>query len=76
MEERKVPHDVRVSLRCEATIVIVDEIHRAKGRRTDLRRCLDRISTPFRIGLTDTPPTNNVTDVYSLVSWATKSRCA
>jgi type I site-specific restriction-modification system R (restriction) subunit len=68
IESRNVPHDVRVSLRDAATIVIADETHRAKGGHTDFRRCLDRVSTVFRIGLTGTPLTNDVADVYRLVS--------
>jgi SNF2 family DNA or RNA helicase len=66
----KSPPNIRAALRDGATIVIVDEIHKAKATKSDLRRALDGISTKFRIGLTGTPLTNGVVDFHSLVSWA------
>lgn len=65
---------VHAPLRDAATIVIVDEIHKAKGGQTNIRDSINKIRTDFRIGLTGTPLSNDVTDVYSLVSWARKDQ--
>ena len=59
---------VRGLLRDTATIVIVDKLYKAIGGYTNLRRTFDIINIDFYIGLTSTPLTNEITDIYSIVS--------
>lgn len=51
-------------------LVVADEAHRLKDRATDNSKAAAQIETHSRIALTGTPMSNNVEEIYSLISWA------
>jgi len=50
-------------------IVIADEVHHLKNDRSGTSLAVARIKTHSRIGLTGTPMSNNVEEIYALVSF-------
>ncbi|KAL8718442.1 MAG: hypothetical protein Q9225_004426 [Loekoesia sp. 1 TL-2023] len=50
-------------------IVIADEAHMAKNRRSKLYQVLVRFSSGSRIALTGSPLSNNLSEYYSLIEW-------
>ena len=50
-------------------VVVADEAHNLKSLRSKLTQAAHRIKTPTRIALTGTPMSNDVEEIYSLVSW-------
>lgn len=51
-------------------IAVADEAHRLKDRSTDNSKAAAQIETLSRIALTGTPMSNNVEEIYALISWA------
>ncbi|KAF2766718.1 hypothetical protein EJ03DRAFT_244376, partial [Teratosphaeria nubilosa] len=51
-------------------VVIADEVHHYKNAGTAISKAVNRIETHTRIGLTGTPMSNDVSEIYSLVNWA------
>ncbi|EMC96919.1 hypothetical protein BAUCODRAFT_68867 [Baudoinia panamericana UAMH 10762] len=51
-------------------VVIADEVHNIKNRTSDIAVAANRFKTETRIGLSGTPMSNNVVEIYALVSWA------
>jgi hypothetical protein len=56
-------------LRDKATLVVADEVHRLKSE-SNIRAFASAIKTPYRLGLTGTPLTNDVMDMYQIAIWA------
>ncbi|KAI7460555.1 hypothetical protein KC367_g8929 [Hortaea werneckii] len=50
-------------------VVVADEAHNLKSLRSQLTQAAHRIKIPTRIALTGTPMSNDVEEIYSLVSW-------
>ncbi|KAI7226041.1 hypothetical protein KC330_g8951 [Hortaea werneckii] len=50
-------------------VVVADEAHNLKSLRSKLTQAAHHIETPTRIALTGTPMSNDVEEIYSLVSW-------
>ncbi|PIA91404.1 Transcriptional regulator ATRX [Cercospora beticola] len=51
-------------------LVVADEVHTLKNAKAKVTQAAARICTESRIGLTGTPMSNNVDEIYSLVSFA------
>lgn len=51
-------------------IVVADEVHSLKNPKAKVTRAAQSIHTESRIGLTGTPMSNDVDEIYSLVSFA------
>ena len=51
-------------------LAVADEAHKLKGQRTDNSLSAAQIETHSRIALTGTPMSNNVEEIYALISWA------
>ncbi|KAH9811713.1 SNF2 family N-terminal domain [Teratosphaeria destructans] len=51
-------------------VVVADEVHHYKNADAAISRAVNRIETHTRIGLTGTPMSNDVSEIYSLVNWA------
>lgn len=49
--------------------IIADECHRAKNRKAQTTRALNRIPTRFKTGLSGTPVTNRPQDLWSILHW-------
>lgn len=58
-------------LRRGATIVVADEVHKLKSENTP-RILAFTLHTTCRLGLTGTPLTNDVGDVYRILTWASR----
>ncbi|GAB1744175.1 hypothetical protein NU219Hw_g1331t1 [Hortaea werneckii] len=50
-------------------VVVADEAHNLKNLTSKLTQAAHRINTETRIALTGTPMSNDVQEIYSLVSW-------
>ena len=50
-------------------IVIADEAHNLKNNKSGVAKAAERFKTESRIGLTGTPMSNDVQEIYALVSW-------
>ena len=50
-------------------IVVADEAHNLKNDKSAIAKAAARIQTQSRIGLTGTPMSNDVEEIYALVSW-------
>ena len=55
--------------RLEWTYLILDEAHRLKNHRGQLIKSMKRIATQNRLLLTGTPLQNNLTELFSLMSF-------
>jgi SNF2 family DNA or RNA helicase len=51
-------------------VVVADEAHMLKNDKSEVSLCAKRIRTHCRIGLTGTPMSNDVDEIYALVSFA------
>ena len=51
-------------------IVVADEAHNLRNRKSAITIAANDIQTHSRIGLTGTPMSNDVQEIYALVSWA------
>ena len=50
-------------------IVVADEVHNIKNTKAGVSQAVGRIETGSRIGLTGTPMSNDVQEMYALISW-------
>lgn len=50
-------------------IVMADEVHYLKNQKSDISQITSRFRTSARVGLTGTPMSNDVAEIYALVSW-------
>lgn len=50
-------------------MIIVDEIHKAKGGNTAQGKGLRKLNPKYKIGLTGTPIMNDVTDLWNILGW-------
>ena len=50
-------------------IVVADEAHNLKNTKSDIGKAVAEIQTHSRIGLTGTPMSNDVEEIYALISW-------
>lgn len=57
-------------LTLHSTLVIADEAHTFKNEKTKVSRAAQRFFTQRRIALTGSPMSNNIQEIYALVSWA------
>lgn len=62
--------DVRRILFESANIVIADEAQNVKNAAGSLNRTVNRIKTTRRVALSGTPLSNNILELYTLLSWA------
>lgn len=53
-------------------MVIADEIHRMKNATSKQGLALQQLSAPYRIGLSGTPLTNHVEDLWNIMLWLGK----
>lgn len=53
-------------------MVIADEIHRMKNATSKQGLALQQLSVPYRIGLSGTPLTNHVEDLWNIMLWLGK----
>ncbi|GIZ47333.1 hypothetical protein CKM354_001042800 [Cercospora kikuchii] len=53
-----------------AELVVADEVHQLKNAKAKVTQAAARLHTESRIGLTGTPMSNDVDEIYSLVSFA------
>lgn len=53
----------------EAEMVVADEAHNFKNAKSALYRAVQSINTNARIALTGTPMSNDVDEIFALVSW-------
>lgn len=53
-----------------AEIAVADEAHNLKNETSGIAMAASRLQTHSRIGLTGTPMSNDVQEIYALVSWA------
>ncbi|KAM3417631.1 Transcriptional regulator ATRX-like protein [Cercospora zeina] len=51
-------------------LVVADEVHHLKNAKAKVTQAANRIRTESRVGLTGTPMSNDVDEIYSLVSFA------
>ncbi|KAF2212071.1 hypothetical protein CERZMDRAFT_41987 [Cercospora zeae-maydis SCOH1-5] len=51
-------------------LVVADEVHHLKNAKAKVTQAAKRIRTESRVGLTGTPMSNDVDEIYSLVSFA------
>ncbi|MFV1958180.1 MAG: DEAD/DEAH box helicase, partial [Planctomycetota bacterium] len=64
---RRAPHAGRIA-KAGFDMVIVDEAHRLKNRRTLLWRLVDRIRARYLLLLSATPVENNLLEIYNVLS--------
>ena len=51
------------------TLVVADEAHQFKGKRSSLNLAMNQIKTKSRIALTGSPLSNNLGEYHSLIDW-------
>ncbi|KAF2434838.1 hypothetical protein EJ08DRAFT_435267 [Tothia fuscella] len=54
--------------------VVADEVHKVKGRNSEITQAMIDINTLCRIGLTGTAIQNNYEELYTLLNWANPGR--
>lgn len=57
-------------LTVDPEVVIADEAHRMKDQKSQISNAARDFKTESRVALTGTPMSNDVQEIYSLVSWA------
>nr|OQO20523.1 hypothetical protein B0A51_13211 [Rachicladosporium sp. CCFEE 5018] len=60
---------VRTTLLAGTNLVVADESHALKDDRIRLSQAADMLETHSRIALTGTPMSNDVNEIFSLISW-------
>ncbi len=55
-------------------MVIADEIHRMKNANSKQGIALQQMNVPYKIGLSGTPLTNRVEDLWNIMAWLGKCR--
>jgi SNF2 family DNA or RNA helicase len=68
-EEEKTASLVRRILLDGAEVVVADEAHHLKNDRTGVSKTAAKLKTESRIGLTGTPMSNDVQEIYALISF-------
>jgi SNF2 family DNA or RNA helicase len=53
----------------DAELVVADEAHHVKNPKTSTARAANEIKTNARIALTGTPMSNDVDEIYALITW-------
>jgi SNF2 family DNA or RNA helicase len=51
-------------------IIVADEAHNLKNNKSEIGKAAAQIETHSRIGLTGTPMSNDVDEIYAVISWA------
>lgn len=60
---------VKEALLKRANLVVADEAHKFKGRKTKINEAVNWITTKSRIALTGSPLNNNLEEYYTMIDW-------
>jgi len=61
--------EITEALLRRANLVVADEAHTFKGRKTKINSAMNQIQTRSRVALTGSPLNNNLEEYYTLIDW-------